>query len=549
MASRSLHAVPNFDSTTDPRYPRGDKPSVTPSSLGIDLVAFQAASINLQNRRQNTAISINYRTYLTGTSAATATLSVNAATGTLGNWLTSGNNLTNTAANVGSGSLYVSADDGAGTVVSFPIQSWSIVAPSVGGIVQTNGIHYVVSQLSGNYSSVASALADYTTQCKIVANKNTSKIVKGFGFCGIYKLFMPANQGDWGNSQGITLCNQIFQMLDALPNQPPGGYACSFFCNAVGNAFNAGALSANAAKAFGASWWYDNPAYGPVSGNHHGGIYWSTTEGIDILFWTAPILNDIRQCWAAIYSAMEAQGRHIEKVDMFLEIAASTLHRNAGLNDTAFISVMQGTSGIPNGFCADMRTAMPRTKVSCMPTYAVSQDNMPTLLGILYANKWTCGNYDNTNEFAPADLVAGGFTAKSRAYWGDLAWRGQRSVGGAVVSTNFKALGGDFSCFIGADELGNRPTYTAAVPNANLGTGRIPDLLGHCTEMGASTVYVYGNGFSGPPCNTISAFTNQPANYKFPFTGSVVAQTNSVAYLAFLNAESFLDMNPKSGLA
>jgi len=130
LAARSFHWVPNSDATLDGRWRRGNKPTVVASSLGIDLVAFNAANIVLTGLAPS-AQSFNYRQYLTGTSSATATLSVNAASGSLGGWTISGSNLTNTGV-VGNGSLFVSADDGAGTVVNFPIQSWSIVAVSTG---------------------------------------------------------------------------------------------------------------------------------------------------------------------------------------------------------------------------------------------------------------------------------------------------------------------------------------------------------------------------------------------------------------------------------
>jgi len=130
LAARSFHWVPNSDATLDGRWRRGNKPTVVASSLGIDLVAFNAANIVLTGLAPS-AQSFNYRQYLTGTSSATATLSVNAASGSLGGWTISGSNLTNTGV-VGNGSLFVSADDGAGTVVNFPIQSWSIIAVSTG---------------------------------------------------------------------------------------------------------------------------------------------------------------------------------------------------------------------------------------------------------------------------------------------------------------------------------------------------------------------------------------------------------------------------------
>lgn len=132
LAKRSLHLTPNQDSSIDTRYPDGSKPFVQPSSLGVNTNAFNAANINLSGLSQGQIVTYNYRQYLTGTSSNTATLSVNAISGNLNGWKidSTGNSLTNVSATPGSGSLQVIANDNAGTIVSFPIEPWSIVAVS-----------------------------------------------------------------------------------------------------------------------------------------------------------------------------------------------------------------------------------------------------------------------------------------------------------------------------------------------------------------------------------------------------------------------------------
>lgn len=135
LASRSLHAKANIDLTIDTRYPQGDKAQVQPASLGINLVAFNAASISFLNQPFGITVTRNFRTFLTGTSAATATLSVNAIAGALGNWAIDsiGDSLTNPASLSGSGSLQVIATDSAGNTANFPIEAWSILSQSVAG--------------------------------------------------------------------------------------------------------------------------------------------------------------------------------------------------------------------------------------------------------------------------------------------------------------------------------------------------------------------------------------------------------------------------------
>jgi hypothetical protein len=127
---RSLHLLPNSDSSIDTRYPQGTKAGVHPSTLGLNTAAFNAASINLTNIPQGAAITYNFRQYLTGTSASTATLSVNAINGLLGGWAIdpTGNGITNNTSVAGSGTLQVIANDGAGTIVSFPLEPWSVIA-------------------------------------------------------------------------------------------------------------------------------------------------------------------------------------------------------------------------------------------------------------------------------------------------------------------------------------------------------------------------------------------------------------------------------------
>lgn len=139
---QNFHVAQNTDLTDDSRYPLGDKPLVNPAALGINLAAFTAAAISLLNINQGTVTQVNYRSYLTGTSAATATLSVIATAGFLGNWSTdAAGNLNNPGTLAGSGSLQVIASDNAGNTASFPIQPWSILAPIQQGKVRWNPGH------------------------------------------------------------------------------------------------------------------------------------------------------------------------------------------------------------------------------------------------------------------------------------------------------------------------------------------------------------------------------------------------------------------------
>ncbi|MDB6103345.1 MAG: hypothetical protein JWO52_3344, partial [Gammaproteobacteria bacterium] len=145
-----------------------------------------------------------------------------------------------------------------------PIVSATTAAiPSSTSIVWNPGVRYTVGKLGAQYGSASQALTDWTTQCTNVANKNASRLVKGFQFCVPLRLLFPLAQGDWGNSLGISLGQQIQTMLNGLANGP---YDISLQCNMVANTYGNQLITAATAQGFVPSWWYDNVAYGPVSG-------------------------------------------------------------------------------------------------------------------------------------------------------------------------------------------------------------------------------------------------------------------------------------------
>lgn len=211
LALRSLHDVPSATGVIDRRYPLGDAPVVTPSALGIDLVAFNAAAFNLTRLAANQTFDFNYRQFLTGTSKDTAVISVNAGSGsTLGNWRVdaSGNGISiATGANGGSGSLFVSASNGVDPTVSFPIQSWSAIA-----VVQTDAVKLVV----GNgfwfdnqywYSSTFAAGAEQSALNNAFGTLSANPLIEF--------LFLSLT---WGHAEGPTRgdYSRAFAAIDAM---------------------------------------------------------------------------------------------------------------------------------------------------------------------------------------------------------------------------------------------------------------------------------------------------------------------------------------------
>lgn len=158
LASHSLHLAPNLGGDLDSRYPTGGKPPVQQATLDYDRAAFQAANYQLSARVGSGALSFNYRQFLTGTSAATAILSVNAITGTLTNWVFDGtdNNLTNPNIVAGSGTLQVTASNGVNTI-TFPIQAWALT--STLNTVQYDAGHWMMNNHPVNAGEAGKGLS------------------------------------------------------------------------------------------------------------------------------------------------------------------------------------------------------------------------------------------------------------------------------------------------------------------------------------------------------------------------------------------------------
>ena len=406
---------------------------------------------------------------------------------------------------------------------------------SSGMIISVPGFKAQVGFPGGTFSSTASALSAWKSDATGVDNLNSSKIFNGLEVCVNYPLIFPTTNGNWSASQGIDLFLQMFAFMDTLKNGP---YTLSVQCNANGNTFGTNVSDAKA-RAYTPSWWYDNATYGPTGGNNttggpHGGVYWNTSQGISLLFWNPPCLNDIASCWGAIYQAIESAGRHIHRVDFIMELTAAAASISGGYTDAK----MQ--ANFANVFAPQMRALMPTSKLECKAVYSPQIANQPAFQQSLFAAKWSGGNYDNCNETVPSDLTTA--QGNAWAFPGDLAFRGQATVNGPVVSTNFKALGNDRICYASGDEFGNR-TVTAAVPPAHKGSGRIIDGLLHAQQLNASEVVFEYEFFQGPRCNVWGTYSGQPANYNYPQTGPQVTAANLPALLVQLNANQYLNFN------
>lgn len=161
LVSQLIILVPNFDGTGDGGYPGGDKPQTTPLAWSAAGIATLNAAVN--SRTQGTgAFFHNVRSYITGSAAATATISIvnvigNAATA---GWSIVSDELVNNGTTVGDVTFVLRADDGIAPANSTNVHGVWVAPPSTnfkrwhpGHYIRTN--HRVLtstdlSNLSGN---------------------------------------------------------------------------------------------------------------------------------------------------------------------------------------------------------------------------------------------------------------------------------------------------------------------------------------------------------------------------------------------------------------
>lgn len=195
--TQSFHVIPNSDTSWDTRYEGGTKPASQSSILAVNTAAFLAANIILQSN-QGVPVAVNYRTFLTGTSAATATITVNAINSALGNWTFDGldNSLTNTGLLAGSGSLQVVASDNAGNTVSFPIQLWSILAPIQQNAVKFHGGDFFTFDSFDVNANISRMQAFHAAQ------KNNANVI-GYKLYAKWSQLEGAVAGDYSPGQSV----------------------------------------------------------------------------------------------------------------------------------------------------------------------------------------------------------------------------------------------------------------------------------------------------------------------------------------------------------
>jgi len=202
---------------------------------------------------------------------------------------------------------------------------------------------------------------------------------------------------------------------------------------------------------------------------------------------------------------------HIYRWDPIMEMGNTGV---PGYTDAQIIAAIPTlTSGL--------RAALPISRILLRSTFPVQRANFPAFFNAVgvVSNKISLGNYDNLYE-------VGQF---GRAIWGDCAARGQfpsgpnDSFGHPTVQTqagwtNYigdPALGGldcDFECYTNANELGSSQGNNLPIPPAGLGSGFLPDCLGHVIQQRARHFQIQNNTFEGPNSNRTKFSSSAPAN-------------------------------------
>ena len=477
LASHSRHVQTNLDLTWDTRYPRGDKPLVQPATLGVDTSAFNAALIDLTRIRQGVPTSINYRQYLTGTSASTATLTVNAITGTLGNWQidAAGNSLANSGVSGGSGSLQVVAADGAGNSASFPVQSWAILISSQQQRIKSNFGLYIY--LDRNMSTASKqGRMDYF---------GTKTAVKGFQDVAFWSKFENPNlvggaaqyDGSWDSSG-----NSGFAYVDAMlakcaAMSPPRhwmmhlstyGFAGSGKPTTFPSSFMPTYLGGST---YGANTAASNGLFGGAWINCY-------ASGLSVAyfarFWNAAVMD-------RLIALMQAYGARYDGHPLFEMVSCineSTTPTQTGYTDAAAIT--QYLRYFPAGYAA-----FPTTQRRFWGNYLQDSANCKQLIDAAIASYWAIGGPDCVNETG----------TNPRAFPFNRAYRGINPVTLAVDPTYTNYVGkGVWVAEFEPDEM--MPRSGAAGP-ATFGSNNWTDYVAQALQQGTQYTTCFDNTYGG----------------------------------------------------
>lgn len=483
LALQSLHPQVNSDLTWDSRYPQGDKTIVTPSSLGLNSTAFSAAAITLTNLQQNVSVFYNYRAFLTGTSAATATLSVNAISGGLGGFAIAGSNLTNSAATAASGQIQVVATDGV-TTVNFPVQPYTIVASATRQKIKSNFGLYIYLDRNMGTSQKLSRMG-YFSQFPFV---------KGFqDIVFPAKLENPALvggaaqfDGSWNASgdSGFAYVNKMLSTCAAM--NPPRHYMLQDSTYGFASPSGPGSVSSSFPSGFMPSY-FAGGTYGantPTVDGVHGGVWQNsyatapTSVAYFVRYWVPAVMDR----YLAKIAAYGAQYDSHPLFEMASFLSESAMPSVGGYSDP--LQITQLLRMFPAG-----RTAFPTTQLRYWGNYEQQASSYKTIIDACVQNFWALGGADCINETDPTGA------GKLRVIPFDQAYRGINP------STHLPDL--SYTNYVGKAvwvaefEPDEEMPRSGAAGAAASGNNNWTDYVRHANDQGAQYVTLFDNTFGG----------------------------------------------------
>jgi len=263
----------------------------------------------------------------------------------------------------------------------------------------------------------------------------------------------------------------------------------------------------------------NNSAYGPVSGNNHGGLYYTATGLTDangnsistgpiVRVWNAAVWDRLAQMMGAYQTEFGLNWCYRFDPCMELSIGLATSHPDAGYSDSALITAV--SSGIPS-----LRSALPNSWITLRPTF-LNQGSYPGFFSAVMPSAVTIAPYDGANEAGPANKG-------QRVIWGMAAYAGtfpSPPPNGAPVAqagwTNYQALGYSAHWHLTGDTLGN--TQGTAVPPARVGSGLLAmtsasSIMQTMVKYGCTDLFISSTRDPVTPnCNAVATNSGAPAN-------------------------------------
>lgn len=255
----------------------------------------------------------------------------------------------------------------------------------------------------------------------------------------------------------------------------------------------------------------NDTAFGPVSGNNHGALYYTNTAangvanptGPIVRLWNANVWQRIAQMMAA-YRA-EFGNNWCYRLDPCMELSLGALSispfSDSGYTDANLITAL--TTGIPA-----LRSAHGRGWITLRPTF-LGMSQYPAFFAAVMPSGITIAPYDGPNEVSGSGKAI-------RVIWGMAAYAGTfpsppPNGPTQIVPgwTNWQAAGYSAHWHLTGDTLGN--TNGLPVPNARVGSGLMAmtsdsSIMQTMVKYGCTDLFISTTRNNGTPsCNSVAS--------------------------------------------